>query len=107
MLGAILGDIIGSPYEFSEQVEGPDAFPLFSKDSRFTDDTVLTLAVANGILEAGRSRARTADAVKSEMQRLGKLYPDAGYGARFIQWLESPHPRPYQSWGNGSAMRGS
>ena len=105
MLGAILGDIIGSPYEFSEQVEGPDAFPLFSKDSRFTDDTVLTLAVANGILEAGRSRARTADAVKSEMQRLGKLYPDAGYGARFIQWLESPHPRPYQSWGNGSAMR--
>ena len=58
MLGAILGDIIGSPYEFSEQVEGPDAFPLFSKDSRFTDDTVLTLAVANGILEAGRSRAR-------------------------------------------------
>jgi ADP-ribosylglycohydrolase len=95
MLGAIIGDIVGSVYEF-RSVKTTD-FPLFSKQSRFTDDTVLTVAVADAILNH-RSYAET-------MREYGQRYPKAGYGGMFTKWLVSDDPRPYNSFGNGSAMR--
>ena len=106
MYGAILGDIIGSPYEF-DAGEKTKVFPLFSENSVWTDDTVMTLAVADAFLTAGPdadedSLRRT---LVQSMRLYGKRYPKAGYGLRFWKWLHSLHPKPYNSWGNGSAMR--
>lgn len=95
ILGAIAGDVIGSTYEFCPH-RGTD-IKLFYTDSCFTDDTVMTVAVAKWLLEGG-------DLVKT-MQEYGRKYPNAGYGQRFAFWLVSPNPEPYNSWGNGSAMR--
>ena len=106
MYGAILGDIIGSPYEFDMGDKTKD-FPLFSPESTITDDTVMTLAVAEAFLDTqdtGDESLLRSRLVKS-MQRLGKLYPHAGYGSRFGLWLNSRDPQPYHSYGNGSAMR--
>lgn len=145
MLGAIVGDIIGSSYEF-RPYKGKD-FPLFTELSRFTDDTVMTLAVAQAFLDVfggelggGRDnrdnrdnranrencedggdrenkacrvdRARRADCLKEirqalvrRMQEFGRRYPEAGYGGGFSRWLQDPEAKPYQSFGNGSAMR--
>lgn len=106
MYGAILGDIIGSPYEF-DQGRKTKVFPLFSEDSEFTDDSVMTIAVADAFLpvqpemEDDTIRQR----VVAKMQKYGRLYPHAGYGGRFRRWLRDRHPQPYNSWGNGSAMR--
>lgn len=106
MYGAIAGDIIGSPFEFDRGGKSKD-FKLFSTYSEFTDDSVMTVAVAEALLGAGKEaepglvRERTVKA----MRKWGRRYPDAGYGARFSQWLWDPHPEPYNSWGNGSAMR--
>ena len=106
MYGAILGDIVGSPYEFDWNNYKAKDFPLFRERSEFTDDTVMTLAVAKALLD---TRGQTDDAVRAalvrEMQRLGRAYPDRGYGARFGGWLYADEPQPYQSYGNGSAMR--
>lgn len=103
MLGAIAGDIIGSVYEFAS-MKSKD-FPLFSARCFFTDDTVMTLAVAEAILDgAGDPDEFERLAVRS-MQRFGRAYPDRGYGGRFAGWLESDDPQPYNSFGNGSAMR--
>lgn len=95
MLGAIAGDIIGSVFEARPIKHGK--FPLFSPYSRFTDDTVLTVAIAHAILEG----LDYASALKYFAQR----YPDAGYGGLFYNWIFSPDSRAYNSWGNGSAMR--
>ena len=95
MIGAIAGDIIGSVYEH-HQIKTKD-FPLFHPQCRFTDDTVLTVAIAEAIL-SGRPYLES-------VREIGRRYPGAGYGGAFIQWLHSDDPRPYQSWGNGSAMR--
>lgn len=107
MYGAILGDIIGSPYEFDRGKKTKD-FPLFSKYSMFTDDSVMTIAVAEGLMD---SMGKDPDEVRKElvesMQRWGRKYPDAGYGGMFYSWLYSRDPQPYGSWGNGSAMRAS
>ena len=113
MLGAIVGDIVGSPYEFDEnrEIAHSKVFPLLSEDSRFTDDTVMTLAVADAIM---RVMPRRGDSVTPEdfrrqviisMRNFAAKYPYAGYGARFMYWLARPHPQPYNSFGNGSAMR--
>lgn len=104
MYGAILGDIIGSPYEFDQGNKSKD-FPLFSRDSCFTDDTVMTVAVADVFLDAPEDDDRIREALIESMQKWGRLYPDAGYGARFCDWLLSHNPQPYNSWGNGAAMR--
>ena len=106
MYGAILGDIVGSPYEFDcNNYKGKD-FPLFSQRSEFTDDTVMTLAVAWALLDTrGQDDITIKAALVREMQRLGRAYPDKGYGARFNQWLYEDNPQPYCSYGNGSAMR--
>ena len=109
MYGAILGDIIGSPYEFDRGNKTKD-FPLFSDRSRFTDDTVMTLAVAEGLLCAMRTgdikyEEHTKDLIWGSMMDYGHKYPNAGYGQRFYRWLASESKEPYNSWGNGSAMR--
>ena len=95
MIGAIAGDIIGSVYEH-RPIKTKD-FPLFSQESRFTGDTVLTVAVADAILN-GRS-------YKEAILDFGRRYPNAGYGGSFFRWLKEDDPQPYNSWGNGSAMR--
>ena len=97
MFGAIAGDIIGSVYEY-DPIRTED-FPLFDADCRFTDDTVMTVAVAHAILE-GADYAAT-------MKAFGRRYPDAGYGGAFIGWILEDELRPYHSWGNGAAMRAS
>ena len=107
MYGAILGDIIGSPYEFDRGDKTKD-FPLFCNRSWFTDDTVMTVAVAEALLDSmGRSDDETRRALVESMQRWGARYPDAGYGGMFYRWLHSENPQPYGSYGNGSAMRAS
>lgn len=98
MLGAIIGDIVGSVYEWNN-IKTKE-FPLFSHDCFFTDDTVMTLAMAEGLLNGG-----TEEAFIRAMKKLGRKYPDAGYGNRFGSWLFSDEESPYNSWGNGSAMR--
>ena len=95
MIGAIAGDIIGSVYEFCP-IRTKD-FPLFGRRCTFTDDTVLTVAIAKAILDDG-------DYLASVLE-LGRRYPDSGWGARFGAWLREDDPKPYGSWGNGSAMR--
>lgn len=100
MLGAIVGDIIGSVYE-RYSVKGKD-FEFFPEGYRFTDDTVMTLAVAKWLMEdASHSSSHLIEC----MQELGRKYPRAGYGFSFFHWLMSNNPQPYNSWGNGSAMR--
>lgn len=95
MIGAIAGDIIGSIYE--QRPIKTKQFLLFNDRCYFTDDTVLTVAIADAIL-TGRS-------YRQSLQKIGRLYPRAGYGGSFIQWLHTDNPQPYNSWGNGSAMR--
>ena len=95
MIGAIAGDIIGSVYEHW-QIK-TKVFPLIDDRCCFTDDTVLTVAIADAIV-SGRP-------YKQSLKEIGSRYPQAGYGGSFIRWLHSDDPRPYNSWGNGSAMR--
>ena len=106
MFGAILGDIIGSPYEFDRGRKVKD-FPLFRESSMFTDDTVMTISVSEAFMEVGQYA--TDEEIKalliSNMRRWGRKYPYAGYGMRFSIWLAEPRPKPYGSYGNGSAMR--
>ena len=104
MYGAILGDIIGSPYEFDQGDKTKD-FPLFIEESGFTDDTVMTIAVADALMNSGKDPEEIRNVLTYSMRKWGKKYPDAGYGSRFIVWLFVPNPMPYNSWGNGSAMR--
>lgn len=106
MYGAILGDIIGSPYEFDCHNYKAKDFPLFSQQSDFTDDTVMTLAVAKALLDTrGQDDAVIEAALVRQMQRLGHAFPHRGYGGRFGAWLDADDPQPYHSYGNGSAMR--
>ena len=99
ILGAICGDIIGSVYE-RNPIKTKD-FNLFSKKSIFTDDTVMTLAVANWLVEDKSSKKVLIENLKF----FGNLYINAGYGGSFYHWLQSDNPKPYGSWANGSAMR--
>ena len=95
MIGAIAGDIIGSVYEH-RPIKTKD-FPLFHTQCVFTDDTVLTIAIADAIL--------SSTPYIESLRRFGRCYPGAGYGGSFIRWLHSNDFKPYNSWGNGSAMR--
>ena len=106
MYGAILGDIIGSPFEFDRGDKTKD-FKLFSRRSHYTDDSVMTLAVCEALLKVGQDATvkEIEDAVISSMQSWGRKYPHAGYGGYFRRWLTACHPEPYNSFGNGSAMR--
>ena len=106
MYGAILGDIIGSRFEFDRGGWTKD-FVLLTDEDNWTDDTVMTVAVAEALMDAGLDASVSeieAACVKS-MQMWGRRYPHAGYGGRFIHWVHEEKPRPYGSYGNGSAMR--
>ena len=95
MIGALAGDMIGSAYE-QHPIKTTD-FPLFQPRSRFTDDSVLTVAVADAIL--------TGQPYQDAVRDWGRRYPWADYGGTFFQWLFAADPRPYHRWGNGAAMR--
>ena len=106
MFGAIFGDIIGSRFEFDR---GPwtKEFELFTEEDGWTDDSVMTIAVMEALMNAGKEAS--AEEIRTEcvksLQKWGRKYPAAGYGARFIYWVHAKNPEPYNSWGNGSAMR--
>lgn len=98
MIGAIIGDIVGSVYEWNN-IKTKE-FPLFQDKCFFTDDTVMTIAVAEGLMNGGEK-----DDFIDAMKKYGRMYPDTSYGGRFRSWLMTDSREPYHSWGNGSAMR--
>jgi len=98
MLGAIIGDIVGSIYEW-DNIKTKE-FHLFKETCFFTDDTVMTIAIAEGLINGG-----SEDNFIQAMKKYGRLYPDAGYGGNFNYWIFSDSTSPYNSFGNGSAMR--
>ena len=106
MYGAILGDIIGSRFEFDTPCWKKE-FELLTEFNYRTDDSVMTIAVAEALMNVGKDA--TVDEIEKacvkSMQRWGRRYPTAGYGQRFIVWLHTNNPKPYESYGNGSAMR--
>jgi len=97
MLGAIIGDIIGSRFEFNNHLSTD--FALFTKDCAFTDDTICTIAVADALLKG----VSFQDSIHAWCKRYP--HPKGGYGGRFVRWVHSENPHPYKSFGNGSAMR--
>lgn len=105
MIGAIVGDISGSIYEFCNHLS--KEFPLFGDDRFFTDDTVMTLAIGKAIKESlnANCRAKLSDLAVHLMQKLGRPYPSCGFGGSFYDWIYSDDPHPYNSFGNGAAMR--
>ena len=96
-LGAIIGDIVGSIYEFNN-IKTKD-FEFFSANCGFTDDSIMTIATMKALIDGGE-----AENFKYNYQLFGNKYPSS-YGVGFGQWLRSQDPQPYSSWGNGSAMR--
>ena len=96
-IGAIIGDIIGSPYEF-DNIKMKD-FPLFSEYSCITDDSILTIATMQALMDGGSS-----EDFRRNYRLFGNKH-DSSYGLRFYDWLKSDDPQAYNSWGNGSAMR--
>ena len=103
MIGAIIGDVVGSRFEFHNYLDKD--FDFFAPRCRFTDDTVMTCAVAQALMDSREDHSDLYEKTVSAMQRIGRQFPDCGYGARFIGWMFSSDPKPYGSYGNGSAMR--
>lgn len=115
MLGAIIGDIVGSRFEFNNHRS--KEFELFADGCFATDDSIMTLAVAKAIMETSKAKAPNGQGFNSDfysvlsdltvkhMQILGRKYPNSGFGGVFYQWVLSDNPRPYNSFGNGAAMR--
>lgn len=115
MLGAIIGDIVGSRFEFNNH-RSKD-FDLFAEGCFATDDSIMTLAVAKAIMDATKAKspsthgygndfhARLSDLTVEYMQKIGRKYPNCGFGGMFYKWVFSKEPEPYNSFGNGAAMR--
>ena len=103
MIGAILGDIVGSRFEFHNRLSKD--FRFLAYGCEFTDDTVMTCAVAQALMDSREGYADLSEKTVAAMQRIGRQYPNCGYGARFIHWMFADDPQPYNSCGNGSAMR--
>lgn len=103
MLGAIIGDIVGSRFEWNN-IKTKD-FSLFSEDCFVTDDSIMSLAVAKAIIECKKDYSVLGNNAILYMQQIGRMYPFCGYGGMFRQWLYSDNPQPYGSYGNGAAMR--
>ena len=105
ILGAIIGDVLGSPYEFEKDI--PRNLPLLNKECRFTDDTVMTVAVMEWLLNSVKDgeEALTVEALTDLFRKWGRKYYYAGYGGRFRKWLAADTYEPINSFGNGSAMR--
>ena len=119
IMGGIVGDIAGSRFEFAPHrskdfellvmgknyLSTKQTLEEFKTTCRFTDDTVMTVAIANALLEANSDNSNLRELAIDNMRKLGKKYPFAGYGAKFSRWLTLPIVEPYNSFGNGSAMR--
>ena len=109
MIGAIVGDIVGSRFEWHNRKSKRFTFLKEQGKSRhpcfFTDDSVMTLAVAAAILDWRGGAGDLGACAVRRMQEFGRRFPDAGYGGYFYHWLHADNPQPYNSWGNGSAMR--
>ena len=103
MLGAIIGDIAGSRYERNNIKTR--TFPFFSVWDSMTDDSMMTLAIGEALLSARKDRTDLGRQAVASMQRLGRMFPDCGFGRHFSLWLTYEDPMPYGSWGNGAAMR--
>ena len=105
MLGAIIGDTVGSRFEWHNHRSKDFDFLTYKCEP--TDDSIMTLAIAKAILKSDGDVNKLSDLAVRYMQQLGRLYPDAGYGGAFQKWIRSNNPKPYNSFGNGAAMRGS
>lgn len=103
MLGAIVGDIVGSVYEFHNHRS--KEFELFNPDCFATDDSIMTLAIAKAVMKSKPDHGDLPQNAVKFMREIGQPYPDCGYGGRFLYWMYSDNPRPYESFGNGAAMR--
>lgn len=103
LFGAICGDIVGSPYEFNNIKT--KTFPILCNQSKYTDDTILTLAVAEGIVNGYKNKDKTYNEIKKSIKEYVKTYPNATYGYNFLKWVNNDDSEPYNSFGNGSAMR--
>ncbi len=103
MIGAIVGDIVGSVYEWDNLKK--KTFKLFKTKSFFTDDTVMTLAIAHALLNLNQDLKSWQQDLIHDMQTIGLMYPNSGYGQHFMMWLLSKKPMPYNSYGNGAGMR--
>ena len=105
MIGAIIGDIAGSTYEFSNIKT--KRFPLMARGSNYTDDSLMTIAVGKALMDAADHGGDFKELIVKSMREIARKYPcpKGGYGGRFRQWLVMPEPHPYGSYGNGSAMR--
>ena len=103
MIGAIIGDIVGSRFEFNNYLSKD--FTFLTPRCCFTDDTVMTCAVAQALMDSKEDYSDLSEKTVAAMQRIGRQFPDCGYGSRFIYWMFSDDPKPNNSCGNGSAMR--
>ena len=103
IIGAIVGDVAGSVYEFNNA--RTKQFPLFEDDCKFTDDTVMTLAVYQALKDCKGDYTDLSKKTIECMQRIGRQYKQSGYGSSFYHWIFSDDPKAYQSYGNGAAMR--
>lgn len=103
MLGAIIGDIVGSRFEWNNIKS--KKFQFFNDGCFFTDDSVMSLAIAKAIMESNDDYSNLSEKAVECMQEIGRLYPHCGYGLGFYEWLYSNNPKPYNSYGNGAAMR--
>ena len=103
MLGAIIGDIVGSRFEWNN-VKSKD-FIFFTKNSHITDDSIMTVAIAKAILSSKLDRSNLSEKAVYYMRYFGHIYPNHDYGGMFSYWLVSESPKPYNSFGNGAAMR--
>lgn len=105
MLGAIIGDIAGSRFEWNNNRSKDFEFLSHTKGCEPTDDSFMTFAIALAILDCGGSYENLSRHSITRMQEFGRKYPDGGYGGHFYTWLNDKDPEPYYSWGNGAAMR--
>lgn len=103
MIGAIIGDIIGSRFEWNNY-RSKD-FELFADECSFTDDSVMSLAVCDALMRSKHDRSDLGEQAVRSMQEIGRPYPHCGYGGSFYRWMYSDNPQPYNSFGNGAAMR--
>ena len=103
MLGAIIGDIVGSRFEWNNHRD--KNFNFFDKNCFFTDDSIMTLAIGKALLDCKGDYSSLSEKTVQCMQKVGRPYPYSGYGGMFMEWMYSDEPKPYGSFGNGSAMR--
>ena len=106
MIGAMIGDIIGSVYEFKDNVEDKN-FKLFVSYAMTTDDSIMTLAIGQALVNTYGEKdiVKIQEELVKQLQKFGREYPYGGYGLRFKEWLRDNNPQPYNSYGNGSGMR--